>query len=93
MILECLEGSRRALEQKFLLRCEGGAEESDEGHGGPAHSCLPAAEVIGEHGDHRGTEEDHAHRQGPHPGWRQGGEGGTGQEEVGVEGCRDRSTH
>ena len=61
-----------------LSRCKRGAEQSDERHGGSAHRRPPAPEVVGEHADHRGAEEDHPHRQGPHPGWGGGGAGAGG---------------
>lgn len=36
----------------------------------PTDRCLPTAKVVCEHADHGWTEEDHAHGQGPNPGYR-----------------------
>lgn len=57
---------------KSLLLCKWCTEQPYKSHCRPKDGRLPTAEVVREHADHGGAEEDHAHGQGPHPGCREG---------------------
>lgn len=58
------------ISDKHVLLCKRCTEQSYKSQRRPTHSRLPTAKVVCEHADHRWTEEDHAHGQGPNPGWR-----------------------